>query len=146
MSDQKPHESAALRFFHPSMDPDLISSELGLKAMRAWRAGEPRRTPDGQPLVGVQRSTYWCCTLGTIDDTSGSDEEEIGDVLRPWLIRLAAKGEFIRSISNSGGRGEVYVTLSSAPVLGNTFSVEILRTLVELNLELSVEFFETRQV
>jgi hypothetical protein len=48
-----------LRIWHPSIDPKVISVMLGLVPKHQSRAGEPRITPKGQPLVGVYAESYW---------------------------------------------------------------------------------------
>jgi hypothetical protein len=53
----------SLRFHHPSIDPAVITAALCLKPRWAWRAGEPRRTPRGDPLEGERRNSYWVARI-----------------------------------------------------------------------------------
>jgi hypothetical protein len=44
---------------HPSIDPQEISDTLGLAAEHCFRAGERRRTDEGEPLQGRYHESYW---------------------------------------------------------------------------------------
>src|SRR3954464_15243734 len=55
--------SVSLRGFHPALDPDALTKSLRLKPSNAWRAGEPRRTPTGKALKGVNRGSFWTARL-----------------------------------------------------------------------------------
>jgi len=52
--DERPayHHKVSLRIWHPAIDPVEITAVLGPTPGRAWRAGEPRTNPKGDPLKG----------------------------------------------------------------------------------------------
>jgi len=49
----------SLRIWHPSINPDDITRELGIQPNRSWKAGRKRTTPKGTPLEGFYQESYW---------------------------------------------------------------------------------------
>lgn len=51
--------AVSLRIRHPSIDPNEITLALALAPEHCFRAGERRRTDEGEPLEGRYRESYW---------------------------------------------------------------------------------------
>lgn len=54
----------ALRIRHPSMDPAVLSKELGLEPTHTFRAGQLREPRSSASPASVHTESYW---LGTLD-------------------------------------------------------------------------------
>ena len=48
---------------HPSIDPVVITKQIGLTPFRYQRFGEPRMTPTGIPLVELWKNSSWSWRL-----------------------------------------------------------------------------------
>ena len=52
-----------IRFRHPRMDLNFLSSVLDLPCSRSWIAGSPKQTPTGEHLSGTYAESYWYSLL-----------------------------------------------------------------------------------
>lgn len=132
----RPKVSVALRVFHPDIAPERVSSALGISPQHAWKAGEPRKTPKGEPLPGVYPSSYWSFRRDVKEDAA------LDEFLASWLRELGPHASLLQGISSSGGRVEFYVTWKYGATPRDTFSRGLLLAMADLGIDLSLEAFE----
>lgn len=103
----------ALRIWHPSVDPAVITKSLGLKPAVAHRVGDPRVAPKGQPLGGLYAETYWHCDpfdYGERPSTDGLAEDAVTEV----LTVLRPHSRFLLLLREQGGRLMLQISSFSA--------------------------------
>jgi hypothetical protein len=128
--------SLDLRVVHPSIDPSVVSKQLGLVLDRGWRAGEPKTTPAGRALRGKRKSSY--CSF-TLEDSSPRGAAEL---ITRWNDRLGKHARFLRRLVRTGGTAEYYVTWYANKQRGSTGDVldrSLLLATASIGLGLSVE-------
>jgi Domain of unknown function (DUF4279) len=126
----------SLRLRHPRMDPREISRALGSKPQFQWMAGEKRATPKGQPLDGVNASTYWC--------SEGIEREGLSltEALSSHLSTLEDRRAFLREFVSTGGAIEYFVTwLTNGVNTGAIFDWQLLRRLSALQVDLDLDVY-----
>ena len=126
--------SLSLRLFHPSINPDDITTLLTLNPDHAWKAGDQIKTPAGDLFNGVREQTYWCRSTYTEDNYFSA---EINDL----ISYLAPHRDSLHRIKKEGGRTEIYLGLPGSINTGDTLPLETLTKLVDLKVELSIEIF-----
>lgn len=95
--------SIALRIWHPNIDPEVISRNLGLAAKHSARAGTERTTPKGRKLARAYAESYWHSDpFGRGDYASADDLAE--DVLASVVEVLAPKKAFLLLLREQGAR------------------------------------------
>ena len=125
----------SFRIHHPAMDPELITSKLGLEPQNKWAAGAPRKTPKGTPLKGVYESSY--CTFRL----RPSKKIQLADFLKDFNKSLYKHKRFLKSIRSTGGKLEYFIGWFSNKDSGEIFDLELLGELVELGVDLSVAVY-----
>ena len=100
--------SVSIRIWHPSINPELISSGLGIEPDHCHEAGARRRTPRGDLLGGTYPESYWCANPFGIRDYSSLDNIA-EEVLQDSIVLLKPKREFLQSLVKGGGRVSVDV-------------------------------------
>ena len=95
--------TASLRMRHPSADLSYCTRQLDLEPNRQWVAGEPRTSPVGRPLGGVQPDSYWCAPL-VLDQ-----ESDIENFLASTLDRLETYRSVFDQCSATGGSAELFI-------------------------------------
>jgi hypothetical protein len=128
----------SLRFWHPTIDPREISSELGRQPGRQVRIGEPRKTPKGRLLEGTQRESYWSMDVSgsMFQPTTSLDAEAVIAML---LKELTPHMEFLVGLHKSGGKGVIQLTSSSARSYAIELPPEMLHQCSQLGLGLAHE-------
>jgi hypothetical protein len=127
--------SVALRLWHPSWSPEVLTNGLGMKPDFSWSVGMPRKTPKGQPLTGHYKETYCSIDLPVAyARLARSIDDIVADVLVPHR-------NLLRRVAATGGRTELYIAWRTNANVGDTFSWQLLQTLVDLRVTLSVESF-----
>lgn len=129
--------SVSLRATHPRDDLRPLFDQLGLTPARAWRAGEPRRTPGGGALDGQYRESYAYTNL-----TSGSrnwSDEDLQDYLRGVQLRLAMHRETLQNFFVRGGRCGLTIGLSGENSFGFELDPSLGAGLADLKLTLGFD-------
>lgn len=126
-----------LRVRHPDIDPQHITTALGIKPEWTWRAGEARRTRVGTPLSGVYRHTYWYAKLYEAE----YGEQHLAEALQELLDRFLPFKEFFQSIRNAGGHVEFFIGWTFYHNSGEVFEPELLARLAELQIALSLDVY-----
>jgi hypothetical protein len=125
----------SLRMEHPDADLSAVCGKLDLVPARAWRAGEPRITPAGNPLAGTYERSY--CT---IDIKHGANELPC-EALRGLVKRLMSKKELLEELSGTGGNFNVFIGWYSNGNSGERFDWSVLRDLADLKLSLDLDIY-----
>ena len=90
-----------LRIWHPTLDPDVVTSTIGLKPHVAWRAGDPRKTPKGTLLQGTRTEGYWSSDPFSYGWRASTDDQ-VEDALEELLKVLEPHRDFLSGISQEG--------------------------------------------
>ena len=125
----------ALRIWHPSIDPKLISATLGLEPRHQSKVGEPRVTAKGHPLGGVHAETHWS------SDPFGhgeylSHEDQVEDIFFDLLEVLAPNRAFLCGLRDQGARIHLQVSTHSNRNYALIFPPQLLLQCSELGLSL----------
>jgi hypothetical protein len=125
----------SFRLWHPSMDPRDITATVGMHPVRTWKAGEPRTTPKGTPLEGLNRETYWYTQLCDGEMPPSPLATEVDAALQ----KLMPHRPFLRRLRTEGGRSELFIGWYLRTQAGETFPHSILAKLADLEIDLSFD-------
>lgn len=137
MSDEPRDEiyDVTLMLNHPNEKLDTVTNELGLQPDYKWQAGQPRTTPVGKPLPGVNRDTYWAYC----ERIAG--HRKFFETVVELLARLEAAEEFVWGLLRSGGRVNLIVHLPGHTNIGDVIAPADLLRMGRLGIGLGVEVF-----
>lgn len=135
----------SLRFFHPSIDPAVITAALCLKPSWAWRAGEPRlnrkgeplRDSNGTPLKGVRRESYWVASISKGE----SVEKHLRAAISEALDQLLPHRDFLHRIRLEGGRSEFFIGWYLQSNSGDVFDCDLLAILADMKVDLHLDIY-----
>jgi len=121
---------------HPTLDPAEISTALGLEAHFAQRVGDPRKTPNGEPLAGNYRDTRWrhCVERSTTGQWFAAEVTSLLDRLEPHKA-------FFANLRQTGGEASLIVQFLGDGYLSDEIPHAALVKLVALGLGLGIECF-----
>jgi hypothetical protein len=141
---QRYEYSLALRIHHPSLNPRDISRALGMRPGVSWHVGEPRVSPDGAPLPGVRRDTYWSKTLtpGGVGVPRGTLAEAKVSAL---MKRLRGKATFLSRLRRTGGRVEIWISSYSTHNYSFVLPPALVTSISKLGCEFVVDIYPYRQ-
>jgi len=125
----------SFRVKHPSVDPDQLSTKLGLLAHRKWRAGDQRKTPKGELLGGIYKESYLSCRI------THEKSDDLAKVIRETTLRLSTHKELLRELSMTGGKLEYFIGWYSSGNSGEEFDALLLKEAAELGIGLSFDFY-----
>jgi hypothetical protein len=124
----------SLRIWHPDLEPDLISRELGLDMTAGWAVGTPRYTVTGESLA-PHESTYWTSRF-----RSGS-EGDLTTYVRELCIYLEPRLPFLREIQATNGRVEFFVGWFVDSHSGTTLGHADLAVLSRMGVDLALDVY-----
>ena len=136
--------SVALRIWHPSVDPEVISRNLGLKAKFSAQAGAERTTLRGRKLSGTHAESYWHSDpfehgeYASIDDVAE-------DVLAQVVELLAPKRAFLLLLREQGARLHLQVASFSHRNYAIELSPSFLAACAELGLSIVHDVYPCAQ-
>lgn len=125
----------ALRIWHPSIDPAVITGKLGLTANHIATAGQPRQTPKGRSLSGVHAESYWHSDPFQRGEYSSTDESA-EDALAEVLETLKPQKQFLLLLKEQGARLHLQVSSFSGRNYALELSPQFLAGCAELGLSL----------
>jgi hypothetical protein len=128
----------SLRIRHPRIDPEVITRTLGIEPQYAWRAGEERRESEGGMPGGTYRESLWMCSLMARPELSG-DQVGVESELLHALGSLRRSFDFLRSLHDDGGVGELHVSIFAREETRLEFLGETLAVLGRMGLTLTLE-------
>ena len=130
----------SLRITHPTMDPSIITNTLGLKPSHSWKAGEPRETPNGENLDGINVQSYWTAQL-TNGNNISSEKIQLESFLLDKNYLLKQHASFFSSIKESKGNIEYFIGIFGNKNMGCVFNSELLTSTNDLGIELSLDIY-----
>ncbi len=133
--------STSVRFRHPSMETQSITSALERQPKNVWQVGQERKQKNGARIgSGIYDETYW-----TSCPRRGEDSELI-EVLTSDLKWLEEKRDFINAFTSTGGRISYYISwFASARSGGTEFSPLLLARLANLRVGLALDVYSSEQ-
>lgn len=129
--------SFSLRPRHPSIAPQGMTDALDLQPSRSWRAGEPRSTPQGTPLSGVNSHIYWTTNLGKGGWPPTSLPTAIGVALDVLFNRRA----FLHQVRAEDGQAEFFIGWFFESQSGDTLPYNLLARAADLGIDLSFDVY-----
>jgi hypothetical protein len=135
--------SVALRFWHPSVDPRVITIQLGIAPELSVQAGQPRVTPKGTPLEGVYRESYWHAK--PCPRWREATEIEADRAVLELLPQLEPHGEFIKQLVATGGRALIHISTYGPGNYALIFSPELTGQCSQLGLSLAHDVYQVAQ-
>lgn len=125
----------SIRIWHPSINPEEISNNLGVVPRVARMAGADRSTPSGRPLAGANRETFWSYRCPAVAE--GGLAGAVGYCLE--VIDVAEP--FVRALIASGGRIELFVGWFCSGNCGDVLDSPSLGRLGRLGVNLSFDVY-----
>jgi hypothetical protein len=121
---------------HPNADLSDFPKRLGLRADRAHKAGDPRKTPAGALLKGVYRDSRCGITL------QNESVDSLPDLLRKVLPELQRHKSVFDEYASQGALFSLFVgwfseTINSRDIL----DWQILADLAALKISLDLDFY-----
>jgi hypothetical protein len=132
----------SLRLHHPSLDPGEITRALGLIPLRSLKAGEPRTTPKGNPLEGINRETFW--TARMIEDQWPGKELPVA--VNACLDQLVPQRDFFHRIRSEGGAIKLRIGWFFEGMSGGEFDCDLLARMADLKIDLSLDMYPPDRV
>jgi Domain of unknown function (DUF4279) len=129
--------SINLRMRHPSMAPQGMTDALGLQPRHSWRAGEPRSTPKGRPLSGVNRESFWISDLGK----GSRPPTSLSAAISAALDQLSDRRTFLHKIRSEGGLAEFFIGWFFDSQSGDTLPYDLLARAADLGIDLSFDVY-----
>ncbi|HEY4112679.1 MAG TPA: DUF4279 domain-containing protein [Rhizomicrobium sp.] len=121
---------------HPAADLSHVPEKLGFPATRVWKAGDPRLTPKGMPLIGNYRESY--CSLSLQEERVAS----LPDLLRNVLPKLSARKADLDKLTSSGATISLFVGWFSEDTNSrDVIDWELLAELAKLKISLDLDFY-----
>ncbi|MGH8258713.1 MAG: DUF4279 domain-containing protein [Steroidobacteraceae bacterium] len=112
--------TVSLSIRHPSIDPREITRTVGFEPQHSWRAGEARRTAQGQPLEGGYHESYWTGEFRELD-ASLRGVVDIEAVLLAAVVQLRRSQSFLSRLQAEGATVELFIEV----VGGNEFTFSL---------------------
>lgn len=145
--------TAALRFRHPSIDPDEITRRLLIEPLHCWRAGDARDMEPETLGEGVYRETYWIGSLPPL--IRSRDPVALGPAGAPLpatvlpaldspellissaYVSMWRERDFWRRFADEGGTIDVVINVDNAEGLRLDLRPDLIAVLAELRIGLS---------
>jgi hypothetical protein len=125
----------SLRIRHPTADPSQIDKELQWTPHVSHKVGEPRTTPKGNPLPGVNTETFWYVELPI------KDGESLSDVIAAANRRLLMHRTYLDNLVSSGGRIEYFVGWFVDGNAGEVLSANVVCDCAALRIQLAFDVY-----
>lgn len=122
----------SLRFFHPTLSPDLVADQLQLTASASWTAGEPRQTPKGTLIGGIRQESYAAFRI------ADGDDGQLPEALMAALGQLHPHGEFLAMFKQTGGEIAFFVSWHVDGDAGMTLDASLLAEIATLGIDLGI--------
>ena len=138
VSSTKPDDFAvSLRIRHPSIDPVEITRTLGLEPQHCWRAGEARRSLQGQPLEGVYHESFW---TGEFRDLEAGPQGGVAGeaILVQAVVQLRRSQKFLSRLQAEGGTVELSVEAAGSGEVAFSLAPQLLSMLARCGISLSL--------
>jgi hypothetical protein len=134
------HFRISLGVRHPGIAPEEVSEALGIEPKHSWKAGEPRETPTGTPLTGLNRDTYW-----TAEIAAGRWPSNINEAIHDTLRKLTRYRSFLHRVRTEGGTVELFVGWFFENQSGDVLTHQCLALAGDLQIDLSFDVYSPEQ-
>ncbi|MDX3934703.1 hypothetical protein [Stenotrophomonas sp.] len=125
----------SLRVWHPTLPHDSISDRIGLPERFAHTAGDARTSPSGSPLGGVYEDTYVSMQMVR------KKTVELGDEIESCYSIIEVHADFIKSIVDTGGKVEFYVSAFLKDLGGFELDSLLLKRLAGTGIGFAIELY-----
>jgi hypothetical protein len=126
--------SISIRISHPTWPAENITRLLTDKPEISRTVGEPRTTPKGQPLEGINRETHWIKSF----DYSG---ESVSKAIAAATNRYALFKDAFHEIRETGGGVEFFIGWFFERNGGDVIPADLLRQVGDLGIDLSFDVY-----
>jgi hypothetical protein len=133
--DEGAHFYIRLLIRHPSIDPGLITANLGLTSDLSWLAGTPRMTPTGTLLPGLHEYSTWQYGYTAYGNRLFSNEIE------KMIARLAPHARFLAELVEGMGSITLIVDVPGHANIAGEISWRQMARLSELRTDFGIEVF-----
>lgn len=120
--------TVSLSIRHPNIDPGEITRTLGFEPQHSWKAGEARRTAQGQPLEGTYHESYWTGEFRELD-SSLRGVVEIEAVLLAAVVQLRRSQPFLSRLQAEGATVELFIEVVGGTEFTFSLSPQLLSML-----------------
>ena len=127
--------SLRIKGFDNSISHKSICSELKMEPNRIWNLGQPRTTPNGDPLPGKCDRNFLLFRL------LGQEDEDLVEMLERITNDLMNHEELFQRIRHSGGRSEFFIGWFSTGNTGEVFESALLGRLARLGIDFSLDIY-----
>lgn len=134
------HYMVSLRFSHPKMDPGKITAALSISPRISFKVGEPKTTPTGQRLKGINRHTYWTAEFGG-EEPRYSEKTDLTELLYNMTEQLRPAKDFMRAFIESGGQIKIFIGLFCPKNSGVVIPWELLKRLATLRMGVDFDYY-----
>jgi hypothetical protein len=128
----------SLRIRHPNIAPAVITRNLGMEPLHAWRAGDPRLDAEGGEISGAYRDSYWMARLMAKPELAADRVSVESEVLRT-LAQLRRAFGFLVTLKAEGGAAELHISIFAREEFHLEFLPETLSLLGRIGLTVAVE-------
>ncbi len=128
----------SLRVRHPHIAPELITNALAIQPQHTWKAGDVRRGPDGEPIEGTYRESYWMARLMDEPQVSG-DLVSVESIVLHTLGQLRRTTEFLATLKMQGAHMELHISLYARESFRLELLSETLALLGRLGFDISMD-------
>ncbi|MDB5384929.1 MAG: hypothetical protein JWM11_575 [Planctomycetaceae bacterium] len=130
----------SLSIMHPSIDPAVITSRLGVSPKRHRTVGEQRVTTKGVPLPGLNKESFWLATLHSGERLS-SESISIEQFLADANGRLTQHREFFRELASSGGYLEYFIGWFGGGNFSATLEPVLMAAIADLGISIGFDVY-----
>jgi hypothetical protein len=134
------HFRISLRVSHPSLAPKEITEAIGVAPKYSFNVGKPRQTPNGAPLEGLNRVTFWTSVVAA-DRWPVDINDAIHDVLRG----LVGCRTFLHRVRADGGNVELFIGWFFENQSGSVLTHQCLALAGDLQIDLSFDVYSPEQ-
>jgi hypothetical protein len=133
-----------LRIWHSTIDPELITKNLGIQPNVSAKVGQPRTTPKGNRLDGTYAESYWSgipfdrMEYCSVDDLA---EDAISDVIG----YLEPHAKFLNRLHADGGRLLLEICSYGSRNYAFEFSPELLKRISSIGISLVHDVYPVQQ-
>lgn len=133
-----------LRIWHPSIDPKLITKNLGIQPHICAKVGQPRTTPKGNRLSGKYAESYWSGIPFDCREYCSTDNQA-EDALSGIVESLEPHSKFLNRLHEEGGRLLLEICSYSSRNYAFEFSPELLKRVASIGLSLVHDVYPVQQ-
>ena len=120
---------------HAELDPDAVSRQLNLTPYLSQRRGSKVLTPKGRASGDIYKAGKWAY------ETEVASLQLLEVELAKLVAHLSYSRDFIRDVSNKGGKVLIYISLSEPHAFALEIEPKVLGELSAMGVHLAMEVF-----